>query len=250
MTQGLSKDALQFIRETQADARKAFRLLRETHTISPSGTVGFAVRIPGEDKIITLAYAGLWAQDPDAPITEVLDFDGNAYWGERTGGESRYLKIFKAHPDFKAISHVHAPHLGAYSQAHSELPLLYVPNRRFRFSTHLPVYINRRQKEADFILEAIEEDRQVPGIVEANGGATVWSWEGLRHLVDTIVLLEEGARFQVLAAALGGSKPFGPGVLEQQWKRGALVPADAHVTDEGKIILAGQQAPTVTEAAE
>jgi len=247
MTQGLSKDAISFIRQTQADARKAFRLLRETHTISPSGTVGFAVRIPGEDKIITLAYAGLWAEDPDAPITQVLDFEGNTHWGEdRTSGEARYLKIFRQHPDFQAISHVHAPHLGAYSQAHAELPLLYVPNRRFRFSTHLPVYVNRRQAEADFILEAIEADRQVPAIVEANGGATVWSWKGLRHLVDQVVLLEEGARFQVLAAALGGSKPFGPGVLEQQWKIGKLVPADAHVTDDGQIVHASQ----AVEAAE
>ena len=110
--------------------------------------------------------------------------------------------------------------------------------RRFRFSTHLPVYINRRQTEADFILEAIQADREVPGIVEANGGATVWSWKGLRHLVNQIILLEEGARFQILAQAIGGSQAFGPGVLEQQWKMGKLVPADAHVTDDGQIILA------------
>jgi hypothetical protein len=112
-----------------------------------------------------------------------------------------------------------------------------VPNRRFRFSAKLPVYINRRQSEADFILESIAADHEVPAIVEANGGATVWSWKGLRDLVNNIVLLEEGARFQILAAALGGSKPFGPGVLEQQWKMGTLVPPDAHVTDDGEIVL-------------
>ena len=246
MTHGLSKDTIAFVRETEADARKAFRLLRETHTISPSGTVGFAVRVPGEDRIVTLGYAGLWADDPDAPITTVLNFDGRAEWGDQPSGEGRYLKIFKAHPEFAAISHVHAPHLGAYSQAHAELPLLYVPNRRFRFSSHLPVYVNRRQSEADFILDAIKADHEVPAIVEANGGATVWSWKGLRHLVNNIVLLEEGARFQILAAALGGSKPFGPGVLEQQWKMGKLVPPDAHVTDDGQIVLR----ESVTEAAE
>jgi len=66
----------------------------------------------------------------------------------------------------------------------------------------------------------------------------VWSWKGLRHLVNQIILLEEGARFQILAQAIGGSQAFGPGVLEQQWKMGKLVPADAHVTDDGQIILA------------
>ena len=236
-TRGLSKDAIAFITQAADDARRAFRLLRETRTISASGTLGFAVRVPEEDKIVTLSYAGLWEDDPDKPRVSVIDFDGNRLWGEQTGGEARYLKIFRKYPDFKAISHVHTPHLGAYSQAHQELPLLYVPNRRFRFTAKLPVYIDRRQLEADFILASIEQDRDVPGIVEANGGATIWSWKGIRDLTNTIVLLEEGAQFQILGQALGGSQPFGPGVLEQQWKMGKLVPPDARVDDDGTIHL-------------
>ena len=240
MTQtfALSADAIRFVLAAEKDARRGFRFLRETHTISPSGTVGFALRVPGEDKIVTFGYAGPWEDDPDQPRTHVLDFDGNSYWDGQPSGEARYIKLFRQHPEFQAISHIHTPHLGAYSQAHSALPLLYVPNRRFRLTSELPVYINRRQKEVDFILESIEADRQVPGIVEANGGATIWSWKGLRDLVNTIALLEEGARFQILAAAIGGSKPFGPGVLEQQWKMGKLVPADAHVEDNGTIVYA------------
>lgn len=232
---GLSPEAIAFVTKTEQDARRAFRVLRETRTISPSGTLFFAVRIPGEDKIITLNYQGLWEDDPDQAQTAVIDFEGNSYWSNKPGGAARYLKLFKTHADVQAISHVHTPHLGAYSQAHQELPLLYVPNRRFRFSSELPVYINRRQAEVDFILEAIEKDREVPGIVEANGGATIWSWKGLRDLTNNIVLLEEGAQFQILGAALGGSKPFGPGVLEQQWKMGKLVPPDARVDDDGTI---------------
>lgn len=234
----LSEDAIAFIAQATDDARRAFRVLRESRTISASGTLGFAVRVPGEDKIVTLSYAGLWEDDPDKPHVSVLDFEGRLLSGERSGPEGRYLKIFRKHADFKAISHVHTPNLGAYSQAHQELPLLYVPNRRFRFTAQLPVYINRRQPEPDFILDAIEREREVPGIVEANGGATIWSWKGIRDLTNNIVLLEEGARFQILAAAaLGGSKPFGPGVLEQQWKMGKLVPPDAHVDDDGTIHL-------------
>ncbi|AYJ87713.1 class II aldolase/adducin family protein [Sphingomonas paeninsulae] len=232
---GLSPETIAFVVSIEKEASRAFRVLRETRTISPSGTLFFGVRIPGEDKIVTLNYQGLWQEDPDRPKTGVVDFDGNSYWSEPPGGTARYLKLFRTHPDVQAISHVHTPHLGAYSQAHQTLPLLYVPNRRFRFTAELPVYINRRQAEVDFILEAIEKDRQVPAIVEANGGATVWSWKGLRDLTDNIVLLEEGAQFQILGAALGGSKPFGPGVLEQQWKMGKLVPKDASVADDGTI---------------
>jgi ribulose-5-phosphate 4-epimerase/fuculose-1-phosphate aldolase len=242
MTTGLSPHALGFVAQAQQDARKAFRLLRETRTISPSGTLFFGVRIPDEDKLVTLNYAGLWADDPDQPVTGVIDFEGNSLWSEAPGSTARYLKLFKKHPGVQAVSHVHTPHLGAYSQAHSELPLLYVPNRRFRFSAKLPVYVNRRQPEVDFILDSLEQDYEVPGIVEANGGATVWSWKGLRDLTNNIVLLEEGAQFQILAQALGGSQPFGPGVLEQQWKMGKLIPADASVTDDGTIHHAAVQA--------
>ena len=236
-TNGLSAETLAFITQASDDARRAFRLLRESRTVSASGTLGFAVRVLDEEKIVTLSYVGLWEDDPDKPRVSVIDFGGNRLLGEQTGGEARYLKIFKKYPDFKAISHIHTPHLGAYSQAHQELPLLYVPNRRFRFTAKLPVYINRRQGESDFILDAIERDRDVPGIVEANGGATIWSWKGIRDLTNNIVLIEEGAQFQILAAALGGSKPFGPGVLEQQWKMGKLVPPDARVDDDGTIHL-------------
>jgi len=232
---GLSSQAVTFVVNAEREAARAFRLLRETRTISPSGTLGIAVRIPDEDKIATFSYVGPWEDDPDRPRTGVLDFEGNSYWSDRPGGEARFLKLFTTHPDVQAVSHVHTPHLGAYSQAHQELPLLYVPNRRFRFTSRLPVYIDRRQDETDFILEAIEQDREVPGIVEANGGATVWSWKGIRDLVNTIILLEEGAQFQILAAALGGSRPFGPGVLDQQWKLGKLVPPDARVDDDGTI---------------
>lgn len=237
MTQstGLSRDAIAFVTQAEKDGRRAFRWLRETHTVSPSGTLSILLRIPGEDKIVTLRYQGPWEDDPDAPAVTVVDFQGNRLWGEGSVGEGRYLKLFRQYPDFQAISHIHTPYLGAYSQAHSPLPLLYVPNRRFRFTSELPVYINRRQAEVDFIIDAIEADRQVPGIVEANGGVTIWSWKGLRDLAGTIVLLEEGARFQVLGAALGGSRPFGPGVLEQQWKMGRLVSPDAHVDDDGTI---------------
>jgi len=75
----------------------------------------------------------------------------------------------------------------------------------------------------------------VPGIVEANGGATVWGKKSLLDLANSILLLEEGAQFQTLAAALGGSKPFGPGVYQQQWRMSGLIPKDATVDQDGTI---------------
>ena len=234
---GLSPEAIAFVTAAQKDARKAFRVLRETRTISASGTLSFTARIPGEQNLlVNLGYTGPWGDDLDEVATSVVGFDGKNYWGKAAQlGEGRYTKLFVQHPDVQAISHVHAPYLGAYAQVHGTLPLLYVPNRRYRFTAELPVYIDRRQSEVDFIIEAINRDKEVPGIVEANGGSTIWSKKGLLDLANTILFLEEGAQFQVLAAALGGSKAFGPGVLQQQWRMGGLVPPTAVVDQDGTI---------------
>lgn len=233
---GLSEGQRAFVAKTQAEARRVVQVLKETRVLSPSGTLFFTVRIPGEEKLINLAHTGPFGVDPDGFNTNVVGFDGTTYLGKVNGpAEGRYNKLFRQHPGIQAISHIHTPHLGAYSQAHSVLPLLYVPNRRFRFSAELPVYIDRRQAEVDFILDSLEKDGEVPAIVEANGGATAWSWKGLIDLASNIILLEEGAQFQILAAGLGGSRPFGPGVLQQQWRMGGLVPSDATVDDDGTI---------------
>jgi len=239
MSAGLSEKERAFVAQTQVDARKAVQVLKETRVLSPSGTLFFTVRIPGEEKLINLAHTGPFGFDPDGFNINVVGFDGTAYVGKVQGpGEGRYTKLFQQYPDIQAISHIHTPHLGAYSQAHSVLPLLYVPNRRFRFSAEIPVYIDRRQAEVDFILDSLAKDKEVPAIVEANGGATAWSWKGLIDLANNILLLEEGAQFQILAAGLGGSRPFGPGVLQQQWRMGGLVPPDATVDDDGTIHVA------------
>ena len=238
---GLGPDALEFIAQARKDARKVFKVLRETRTISASGTVSITARIPGEEKLVNLGYNGPWGDDLDEVKVSVVGFDGETFWGKGARGEGRYTKLFQQHADVQAISHVHTPYLGAYSQAHSVLPLLYVPNRRFRFTREVPVYINRRQQEVDFILDSIKADSEVPAIVEANGGATAWSKKSILDLGNIILLLEEGAQFQVLAAAIGGSKEFGPGVLQQQWRMGGLVPASASVDDDGTIHYAAAE---------
>ncbi len=233
---GLTAQELALVAQAQKDARKAFHVLRETRTLSASGTLSFVQRLGDSEKLVNLGYVGLWGDDPDEVATSVVGFDGTVYLGKGAGqGEGRYTRLFKEFPDFQTIAHIHTPHLGAYSQAHLPLPLLYVPNRRFRKVAELPVYIDRRQQEVDFIVDVLRKDKEIPAIIEANGGATAWSFKGLIDLAKDIILLEEGAWFQVLASGLGASKPFGPGVLTQQWRMGGLIPRDAVVDEDGTI---------------
>jgi hypothetical protein len=83
------------------------------------------------------------------------------------------------------------------------------------------VYIDRRISQSDFILEQLKIDPNIPAILEGNGGGTFWG-NGIIKTSQFIILLEEAARLQTLAEAIGGSKEYGPGVLDQQWKRTGL----------------------------
>jgi L-ribulose-5-phosphate 4-epimerase len=213
-----------FVESASRDAAIAFRGLRETGTISPSGTVNFVERVPGEAAVVSIGYPGPFAPDAELKPT-IIALDGTVLNGDAKGnlGGNRYLPIFNAHDDITTVSHVHTVYLGAWSQSHRSLPIRYVPVQRWTGARELPIYIDRRQGEANFILDVLARDPHVPAILEANGGSTAWGRKGLLHLANYIVLLEEGARFQAIAETLGGAKDYGPGVLEQQWKMSGLI---------------------------
>ncbi|MEG3181406.1 class II aldolase/adducin family protein [Sphingomonas sp. LT1P40] len=211
------------------DATIAFRGLAATGTIAPSGTVNFVERVPGEEAVVSIGYPGPFAPDAEIHPT-IYALDGEVLKGPPNAnlGGGRYLSIFRAHADITTVSHVHTVYLGAWSQSHRALPIRYVPVQRWTRARELPIYIDRRQAEADFILETLARDPQVPAILEANGGSTAWGRKGLLALASYIVLIDEGARFQAIAETLGGAKNYGPGVLEQQWKMsGLLKPEEA-----------------------
>ena len=213
-----------FAREAAIDAAIAFKELSENGTLSASKTVNFVERVPGEEAVVSIGHPNRYSRDPEIRPT-VLAFDGTVLEGEANGnlGGGRYLSIFRAHNDITTVSHVHTPYLGAWSQAHRVLPFHYVPVQRWTRATQLPVYIDRRGGEAPFILKVLEQDPWTPAILEANGGSTAWGRKGLLQLASYITLLEEGAKFQAIAEGLGGSQPFGPGVLEAQWKMSGLI---------------------------
>lgn len=213
ITEPLNSAVTDFARDALRQSADIFRAYRETGTITANGTVGFIERVPGEDVIISINLPHPFDRNRPLDYTAVA-LDGTALRGR---GNVRYLKVFNAHPDITSLSHVHSPNLGAWAQTHRTLPISYVPVQRFHLAREIPVYIDRRQPEQDFILEKLGENPHTPAIIEANGGATVWGWKGLRDLAEFILLLEEGADIQIRAQALGGSRTYGPGVLRQQW---------------------------------
>jgi len=221
-TAPLTESLQAFVAEIKQQASVIFEAYRDTGTITAAGTVSFIERVPGEDKLVSVNYPGPF--DKNRPLTaSVTGFDGTVYLGKPgKGGQGRYTKLFIEHPEVTTISHVHSPNLGAWAQTHRTLPIRYVPVQRFKLFRELPVYIDRRQPEVDFILDRLKENTHTSAILEANGGATVWGTKGLRNTAEFILILEEGARLQILSEAIGGSRDLGPGVLAQQWKMGGL----------------------------
>lgn len=213
-----------FVDQTTAEAERAFRVFRDTDTITPNGTVGFVERVPATpDTVVIVNDPGPWADDPSVRPA-VARLDGTVLLGPKStaGAALRFAPVFEAYADITTVSHVHSPYLGAWSQTHRTLPIHYVPVQRHTLARELPIYIDRRQDEAAYIVEQVAINPHLFAILEANGGSTVWSRSGLQATAEVILLLEEGARLQVLAEAIGGSRPFGPGVLTQQWKMGGL----------------------------
>jgi len=219
----LSADVLAFVEDIKQQAQLAFDVFRETNTITANGTVGFVERVPGHELLVSVNYPGPFNRGKEVRAS-VTGFDGTVYIGKTPGpgGQGRYTKLFIEHPEVTTISHVHSPALGAWAQTHRTFPIRYVPVQRYKLSRELPVYIDRRQAEVDFILDSLKVDPHLPAIIEANGGATVWGTKGLRDTAEFILLLEEGAKIQIDAEAIGGSRDYGPGVLAQQFKMSGL----------------------------
>lgn len=232
MTASLTAAQLSQLEQAKRDFAKAFRVLKETRTLTATNTYQAYVRVPDSDLVIALHAPGPWADDQEIR-TVVASYSGEVVLDETADGSSplsgrkaggngqRYAGVFQKRPEVNVVIHVHTPYLGGWASAHRVLPIRYAASQRVTLARELPIYIDRRQPEHAFIVEKIEENPHTPAILEANGGATFWG-ESVLQASKLILLIEEGAYFQGLAELFGSSKEFGPGVLEQQWKMTGL----------------------------
>jgi L-ribulose-5-phosphate 4-epimerase len=209
-----------FVAEAERDTELAVKVLSETGTLSASRIFGITSRVPGKDAVVSTGIADPWK--PDAPAkTSVTGFDGTPVLGKSRGGPNQFTKIFQEFPRITTVIHVHTPYLAGWASAQKPFPILYVASQRHTLVREVPVYVDRRQTQADFILDRLRENENHFVILEGNGGTTFFG-SGIVELGKQVVLLEEAARFQAIAAELGGSRSYGPGVLEQQWGRTGL----------------------------
>ncbi|MCY1351042.1 hypothetical protein D9M69_372950 [compost metagenome] len=223
-----------FVDQAKRDFAKAYRVLKDTRTLTATNTYQAYLRLPDSELVVALHAPSPWADDEEIRAV-VASYDGvvaldetvegsSPLSGSKAGGNGkRYAAVFQNRPEVNVVIHVHTPYLGGWASAHRVLPIRYAASQRVTLARELPIYIDRRQPEADYIVEQIQANPHTPAILEANGGATFWG-SGIIQASKLILLIEEGAYFQGLAEIFGGSKEFGPGVLEQQWKMTGLWP--------------------------
>ena len=193
-----------FVAATIEVATEAFALLRATRVLSPSATIQTWERVPGHDWLVGINHPNPWRTRTPRVEASVYGFDTTPVLGDPAParGARRFAAIFEQHADVTTVVHVHSPHLGAWAQVHRALPVAHGLLASVTPVAELPVYVDRRQTEVDFILEQLARDPAVPAIVEANGGGTVWSRHGLAAAVELIQVVEAAARATALAEPL------------------------------------------------
>lgn len=222
-TQTLDDTTLAFVETTTRDAQKAFRVFRDTRTVSANGTVNFVERIPGTEIAVAINEPGPWADDPIArPV--VATFDGSVLSGDGGAGfVTAYAELFRAHPEITSVVHAHTPWLGGFAQTHRPLPIRYAASQRLTLSRSIPPHIDRTIGAGEFILRELQRDPDLVAIFEANGGVNVIGRDGLLALAKFVVVLEEGAQYQAIGEAVGGTVEFDQSNLAAQWGRSGLL---------------------------
>jgi L-ribulose-5-phosphate 4-epimerase len=206
-------DLDQYLESAVADAAHAFSFLKESGTLSASQIFNISHRIPGHDKLLSIRFPQPW--DRDRTIRHSV-----AVFSEREDSVLHEPRL-----DADTLVHAHTPFLAAWSLSHRPFPILYAAAARHLLAREIPNHLERTRSVIDVIRERLDKHPELappPGLLESNGGANFWG-RGIVKTAELILLIEEAARFQAIAAQIGGAQPYTPGALALQWKRTGLL---------------------------
>jgi hypothetical protein len=207
-----------YIEQARADAVHVFDTLRSNGTLSASLTFHISHRIPGTDHLLGIRFPGGLARDqtPKISLSSFAENSCSILNETRLGADT-------------AI-HVHTAWLSAWSLAHKDFPILYVAAARHLLARSIPNHLERTRSVLEVIRERLDQHPELappPALLESNGGANFWG-KGIIKTAETILFVEEAARFQAIAEQLGGAQVYTPGALELQWKRTGLLEQAKH----------------------
>ena len=211
-----------YIAKARDDAAHAFRFLKDSGTLTASLIFNIAHRVPGRDLLLAIRFPAPWSRDTEIKVTTTpfSEHPDSILNEERLGADT--------------LIHAHTPHLAAWSLAHKPFPILYVAAQRHLLAREIPNHLERRVNVLDTIrqrLDAYPDLAPPPGLLESNGGANFWG-KGIVETAQLILLIEESARLQAIAAQIGGAQTYTEGALDLQWKRTGLLEQGRSYTRE------------------
>lgn len=212
-TQLSTIDLVSYVDEAKADAIHVFNTLRENRTLSASLTFHITHRIPGHDLLLAIRFPGGLKRD-QTPTIALSKFS-----------EATASLLNEERLDADTVIHVHTNYLSAWSLAHKPFPILYVAAARHLLAREIPNHLERTRGPLEVIRERLDKHPELappPALLESNGGANFWG-RGIIGTSETILFVEEAARYQAIAEQIGGAQPYTPGALELQWKRTGLL---------------------------
>ncbi|MCK2119883.1 class II aldolase/adducin family protein [Pseudomonas sp. PNPG3] len=207
-----------YIEQARVDAVHAFETLRANGTLSASLTFHISHRIPGTDHLLAIRFPGGLARD-QSPKVSLSSF-----------AENQGSILHEARLEADTAIHVHTAWLSAWSLAHKDFPILYVAATRHLLARSIPNHLERTRSVLEVISERLDKHPELappPALLESNGGANFWG-KGILKTAETILFVEEAARFQAIAEQIGGAQVYTPGALELQWKRTGLLEKAKH----------------------
>lgn len=213
MTDTTDLELADYVAQAKADATHAFTFLKDSGTLTASLIFNVSHRVPGRDVLLSVRFPAPWSRDGEVKITasRFSDAKDSVLNEERLGADT--------------LIHAHTPHLAAWSLAHKPFPILYVAAQRHLLAREIPNHLERRVGVLETIrqrLDAYPDLAPPPGLLESNGGANFWG-KGIVETARLILLIEESARLQAIAAQIGGAQVYTEGALDLQWKRTGLL---------------------------
>jgi L-ribulose-5-phosphate 4-epimerase len=202
-----------YVGQALAEATHAFNFLKESGTLAASLIFNVAHRVPGHDKLLSIRFPQPWARN------KTISHDLSVF------SEHPDSPLHEARLDADTLIHAHTPYLAAWSLSHRPFPILYVAAARHILAREIPNHLERTRSVIEVIRERLDRYPTLappPGLLESNGGANFWG-RGIVKTAERILLIEESARIQAIAAQIGGAQPYTPGALELQWKRTGLL---------------------------
>lgn len=209
-TRGIDRAAIE---AAQISLVGAVRALFEADIFSASGHGNASIRLAHDPRRILLTAPGVLRGMRDDEVAEV-DLDGTIISGDLSKESADVIKMhtecYRRRPDVNAVIHTHSPYATAFAVAAKPLPLTYEPLAGAGQSHAVPLAPYGRRGEAasiQAIADTLDAYPTTAALLLANHGVLVLG-KDVGNLVRIAVAVEEAAKLEVIASAIGGAVVF------------------------------------------